>query len=189
MIKITMSLVVVLVCAGLIMAVVFSHTSPVIYWAQVREKEEALKKMFPEAERIDEAGKWFLFERENEYFEAKKGDNIIGYIASSIGKGYAGFIRILVSVDTDFKIKSIDVLSHRETPGLGDVIEDPEFKDQFKGKGIDQLVLVKDEAKDKIQAITGATISCRAVTDGARDALKMLHEKYGKKEDSKKEVE
>ncbi|MBI5025552.1 MAG: RnfABCDGE type electron transport complex subunit G [Nitrospirae bacterium] len=188
-IKITMSLVVIFVCAGLIMAGIFSHASPVMYWAEVREKEEALKKMAPEAERIDEAGKWFLFKKENEYFEAKKGDNIIGYIASSIGKGYSSYIKLLISVDNDLKIKSINVLRHGETPGLGDVIESPEFKDQFKGKGLDQLVLVKGETKDKIQAVTGATISSRAVTNGVKDAVKMLHEKYGKEEASKKEAE
>ena len=53
------------------------------------------------------------------------------------------------------------------------------FLDQFKGKALQQLVLIKGETKENIQAITGATISSRAVTNGVRDAVQMLVDKYG----------
>ena len=70
------------------------------------------------------------------------------------------------------------MLHHAETPGLGDEIQKDYFKNQFKGKSIDNLVVVKTETPDKIQAITGATISSRAVTeDGVRKGVEMLKEK------------
>lgn len=180
MIKIVISLLVIFVAAGLILSYVFAKTSPVRYRAEVKEKEEALKKMAPEAEKIDEAGKWTIYEKENEYYEAKKENKITGYIASTIGKGYSSYIKILVSTDPSIKIKSINILSHGETPGLGDEIEKEDFKKQFEGKALENLELVKVETKDKVQAISGATISSRAVTNGVKGAVKMLNEKYAK---------
>ncbi len=180
MLKIVVSLFVIFVVAGLVLSYVYARTSTVIYQAQVREKEEALRKMSPEAEKIDEAGKWTLYEKPNEYYAAKKGNKAIGYIASTVGKGYSSYIKILVSTDLDIKIKSINILSHQETPGLGDEIEKEDFKRQFGGKAIENLELVKVETTDKIQAISGATISSRAVTNGVKEAVKILNEKYGK---------
>lgn len=178
MIKITISLVVIFVSAGIIMAGVFAKTAPIMAEAQKREKEEALKKLMPEAEKIAEAGKWEPFHKHAEYYEAKKGNDIIGYIASTFGKGYSSYISILVAVDPDMKVKKINILSHGETPGLGDEIEQEYFKRRFEGKSLDQLEVVKTETTDKIQAISGATISSRAVTKGVREAVKFLKEKY-----------
>jgi electron transport complex protein RnfG len=77
----------------------------------------------------------------------------------------------------DFKVKNIDILHHAETPGLGDEIELDYFKDQFTGKDIDHLKVVKMETTEYIQAITGATISTRAVSeDGIKNGLKFLME-------------
>lgn len=180
MLKIIISLFAIFVAAGLILSYVFAKTSPVRYWAEVKEKEEALKKMAPEADKIDEAGKWTIHEKENEYYEAKKGDKVIGYIISTVGKGYSSYIKILVSTDPDLKIKSINILSHGETPGLGDEIEKESFKKQFEGKALENIELVKVETKDKIQAISGATISSRAVTNGIKEAMAMLNKQYSK---------
>ncbi len=180
MFKIVISLFAIFVGSGLVLSYVYARTSTVIYNAQVQEKEEALRKMSPDAEKIEEAGKWTLYEKPNEYYEAKKGKKVIGYVASTVGKGYSSYIKILVSTDPDIKIKSINILSHQETPGLGDEIEKEVFKKQFDGKSLENLELVKVETTDKIQAISGATISSRAVTNGVKEAVKILNEKYGK---------
>ncbi len=64
---------------------------------------------------------------------------------------------------------------------MGDEIEKDYFLNQFKGKSADKLVVIKGETEDKIQAITGATISSRAVAeDGVRKGLEMLEEKLSK---------
>ena len=102
----------------------------------------------------------------------------IGYIVEGFGKGYSSYIHVLVSVDKNFIVQKISILGHGETPGLGDEIEKDYFLDQFKGKSVDNLVVIKRETPDKIQAITGATISSRAVTeDGVKNGVKLLKEK------------
>ena len=103
----------------------------------------------------------------------------IGYIASTAGKGYSCFIQMLVSIDTGLKVKEIKILHHGETPGLGDQVEEKSFLNQFTGKTLNQIVLVKTETKENIQAISGATISSRAVTNGVKDAVQTLVDKYG----------
>lgn len=110
--------------------------------------------------------------------------------------GYAGKINILLGIDNNNAIAGIKILGHRETPGLGSKIEEinssrmailkkinprvdehrPWFQEQFKGlKDEDQICLKVDdqsgENKAKIDAITAATITSRAVTDGIRNGL------------------
>lgn len=181
LIRITITLVVVYIVAGFILSGVFAKTSPVRYKAEQKEKKEALKALAPQAEKIEEKGKWSLHEKTNEYYEATRGGDVIGYMATSVGKGYGSYIKILIFVDKDIKVMAINILSHGETPGFIDEVLLPSFTDRFKGKSLEQLELVKVEGTDKIQAVTGATRSSRGVLEGVREAVKILHERYGRK--------
>jgi Na+-translocating ferredoxin:NAD+ oxidoreductase subunit G len=86
---------------------------------------------------------------------------------------------MLVSLSPDLKITEVKVLGMNETPGLGDQVLEKNFLDQFKGKSLPQIVLIKGETKENIQAISGATISSRGVTNGVKDAVQTLVDKYG----------
>ena len=202
MVKITLNLVVIYVIGGLIMAFVYAKTSPIMFIKAKEEKEAALKLMMPEADKIAVLGTWEPHEKHAEYYAAQKCGELrtlsvtdektgeikeetecldpvdIGYIVEGFGKGYSSYIHLLASVDKDFIVQKISVLGHGETPGLGDEIEKDYFLNQFEGKSADNLVVIKGETEDKIQAITGATISTRAVTeDGVRNGVIMLKEK------------
>ncbi|HDH04722.1 MAG TPA: FMN-binding protein [Nitrospirae bacterium] len=202
MVKITVNLIVIYVIGGLIMAFVYAKTSPIMFIKAKEEKEAALKLMVPEADKIVVLGEWEPHEKQAEYYAAQKCGELktisvkdektgemkeekecinpedIGYIVEGFGKGYSSYIHVLVSVDKNFIVQKISILGHGETPGLGDEIEKDYFLDQFKGKSVDNLVVIKRETPDKIQAITGATISSRAVTeDGVKNGVKLLKEK------------
>jgi H+/Na+-translocating ferredoxin:NAD+ oxidoreductase subunit G len=180
MMKITLSLVAIFIGAGLIMGVTYKITSPIKFKAEKKEKEEALKEMAPAAtDPIVPAGKWSVHSRNFEYYAATASGKPVAYISSTAGKGYSSFIQMLVSLDTDLKINDVKVLSMNETPGLGDQVLEKSFLDQFKGKALSQIVLIKGETKENIQAITGATISSRGVTNGVKDAVQTLVDKYG----------
>jgi electron transport complex protein RnfG len=182
MLKITLSLVAIFIAAGLIMGVTYKYTSPVRFIAEKKEKEEALKAMAPDAtDPITPAGNWSSSHgKPYEYYMATSNGKAVAYISSTAGKGYSSYIAMLVSMDTDLKIKDVKILHHGETPGLGDQVEDRKlFLDQFKGKALSQLILLKTETTENIQAISGATISSRAVTNGVKDAVQTLVDKYG----------
>jgi electron transport complex protein RnfG len=180
MLKITLSLVAIFIAAGLIMGITYKFTSPIKFKAEKKEKEEALKEMAPDAtDPIMPSGKWTVHNKNFEYYEAKASGKPVAFIASTAGKGYSSFIQMLVSLSPDLKIRDLKVLGMNETPGLGDQVLEKNFLDQFKGKSLSQIVLIKGETKDNIQAISGATISSRGVTNGVKDAVQTLVDKYG----------
>lgn len=174
-VKISVNLIVIYIIGGLILALVYAKAAPIIFIKQKQEKEAALRKMIPEADKIEVLGTWEPHHKKAEYFIAKKGNEEIGYIVQGFGKGYSSYINVLVSVDKNFVVKKVSILDHKETPGLGDEIERDYFLKQFAGKTVDNLVVVKAETQSDIQAISGATISTRAVAeDGIKNGIKML---------------
>ncbi|MES0338267.1 MAG: RnfABCDGE type electron transport complex subunit G [Candidatus Magnetobacterium sp. LHC-1] len=183
--KITVNLVVVYVVGGVLLAALYAKTSPIIFQANQKEKEEALQKMIPSADKIEKLGDWYPHEKHCEYYKAQKGGEVIGYIVQSMGKGYSSYIDLLFAVDKDMKIQKMEILKQGETPGLGDEIMVDSFKGQFPGKDINHLKVVKTETTQYIQALTGATISSRAVTEDAmKNGLKFLQEKLGGSSDN-----
>ena len=165
--KITFTLVVFYLIGGFILAFVYANTSPMIFRNNEEAEKKALKQLMPEADEISKSGDWTIHDKHAKYFIAKKGGQVIGYVIQSFGKGYSSYINTFVAVDKDFKVRKINILGHAETPGLGDEIEADSFKDQFKDKDIQHLKVLKTETRDYIQAISGATISSRAVTEDA----------------------
>jgi len=164
--KITLNLVIVYLIGGFILAYVYSNASPVIFQNNVKAEQKALKELIPGAD-FKQLGEWAPHEKHAKYFEARKDGEIVGYVVQSFGKGYSSYINTFIAVDKDFKVQKINILAHGETPGLGDEIESDSFKDQFRDKDLDHLKVLKTETKEYIQAISGATISSRAVTEDA----------------------
>ncbi|MBI5142756.1 MAG: RnfABCDGE type electron transport complex subunit G [Nitrospirae bacterium] len=177
--KIIINLVVIYAIGGMILATVYAKTSPVIFTKAKQEKEERLKQMMPEADSIEKTGEWPIHHHNAGYYTAKKGGEAVGYIVETFGKGYSSYINTLIALDPKLVLQKIDVVSQKETPGLGDEVEVPAWKEQFKGKTLDTLKVVKDGDQKYIQAISGATISSRAVTDdrvggGVRGGVQMI---------------
>ncbi len=114
------------------------------------------------------------------FYLGKKEGEIIGVAFSSKGEGYSGFITIMMGMNPeDDSITGIEILEHMETPGLGANIEKEEFKNQFTEKSlansklVDERLAVKKDRGD-IDALTGATISSRGVTEAVDKGLKIF---------------
>jgi len=164
--KITFNLVVVYLIGGFILAFVYANASPKIFRNNEKAEQDALKLLIPGAD-FTKLGDWTIHDKHAKYFEAKKNGETVGYVVQSFGKGYSSYINTFVAVDKNFIVQKINILGHGETPGLGDEIELDYFKDQFQGKDIDHLKVLKTETTEYIQAISGATISTRAVSEDA----------------------
>jgi len=165
--KITLNLVVIYLIGGFILAFVYANASPKIYRNNIEAEQRALKRLMPDAGEVVQLGGWTIHDKKAKYFEAKNGEDTIGYVIQSFGKGYSSYINTFIAVDNDFRILKIDILSHAETPGLGDEIEAVSFKNQFTGKSVEHLKVIKADTQEYIQNISGATISTRAVTEDA----------------------
>lgn len=92
----------------------------------------------------------------------------------SIGKGFAGELGFMVGVNIDDdKIVGVSVTTHKETPGLGALAkDDPSFAAQFKGFSLIEPIKVTNDG-GQVNAISGATITSRAVCAAATDAGKI----------------
>jgi electron transport complex protein RnfG len=175
MVKIALNLVVIYVIGGLLLTVMYAYTAPIIYKNGIKAKVEALSRIMPEADTIEKQGSWSIHDHDADYYQAKKDSACFGYLIESYGKGYSGYIHVLIAVDTAIAVKRISILSHTETPGLGDEIESVPFRDQYVNKTADAMKVIKGPTTKNIQAISGATISTRAVTEGAvKPALEFL---------------
>ena len=91
-----------------------------------------------------------------------------GWVAKASGQGYADKIELLVGFSPSIEtITGIFILDQKETPGLGNKIVAVDWRQQFRNIKLDQPIEVsKTVAKEpnQVDAITGATISSRSVT-------------------------
>jgi Na+-translocating ferredoxin:NAD+ oxidoreductase subunit G len=168
--QITVNLTIASLISGLVIACVYFITEPYAVKQRIRIKNMAMKEL------IVPATDFQLINAKDEWYEALNNGSRIGYIISSETKGYGGEIRLLVAVDNTEKIIGYKILSHNETPGLGDRADQPKFKNQFQGKKIENLEVVKNHEEGKIDAITGATITSTAVTKAVKECLIKLHD-------------
>ncbi len=100
--------------------------------------------------------------------------NISGYvICATSGEGYGGDISIALGLDTQGCVTGISFLTLKETAGFGMNADTPEFKNQYIGVTTDHFVVTKTGAAEdyEIDALSGATISSDAVTNGVNGAL------------------
>lgn len=86
--------------------------------------------------------------------------------------GFADKVGLVVAINVeDNTLAGIGVTTHKETPGLGgNAKADPSFAAQFKGKSIEKEVKVTNDGGD-INALSGATITSRAVCQGTMQAI------------------
>jgi len=174
-----MALFVITAVAGLVLAVVYSVTKEPILASQKAKINNAIKMVIPEFESIKdttvlpETGKDSI-----RIHSLLKGEESTGYaIETYTDNGFSGRFTLMVGFTPDGSISNIEVLEHKETPGLGTKMALPAFKDQFKGLKLadlpgEQLKVKKDGGT--VDAITAATISSR----GFCDAVNRAHSTY-----------
>ncbi len=110
------------------------------------------------------------------YRARKNGEPVALVIAAIAPDGYSGSIKLLVGINVDGTLSGVRVVTHRETPGLGDAIDEnrSDWIHVFDGKSLQAPDLsrwsVKKDGGDFDQ-LTGATITPRAVVKAARNAL------------------
>ncbi len=95
-------------------------------------------------------------------------DNTV-YAVKTVVAGYAGDIEMLIGFDAGCKITGIEFVSMNETPGLGaKAMGNTQWLSQFMGKGNGEL-----------DAITGATVTSKAIQKGVEDAREQIEEIAG----------
>jgi len=156
------ALMVVGVISGIVLVFVYRYAVPRIEINVKNETSKAIKNIFPDAAQVDDTGGGKIFTVKD------KAGKSLGYAFLGEGNGYQGTIKLLAGISEDLSaMKGMEVLESQETPGLGAEISTDKFRSQFKGLSLShEIEYVKNKKPEKpfeIEAITGATISSRAV--------------------------
>ena len=96
-----------------------------------------------------------------------------GYVVTSTFSGAQGNITLAVGVDNDYKCTGISVIEHAETSGLGANAASTgevgvNFREQFVGQ--DESIALSNNG-GSIDALTGATITSRAITEAVATSI------------------
>ncbi len=102
--------------------------------------------------------------------EIRDSSSLLGYCVVSDVMGRSGAFKIQVLLDKKHVVKRATVISYPWTHGRG--VGKHSFASQFEGKGLEDPIKIGDD----IDAVSGATISCRAMARGVREAIKLLAE-------------
>ncbi len=187
-VKNTLILSVITIVSGCLLGLVYGVTKAPIAQAQENAKQEAYRTVLADAAEfaVDdsfdpskaadvllEAG--YDSDDIAEVAAAKDASgNDMGYVITVTShEGYGGDIQISVGILSDGTVKGIEILSISETAGLGMKATEADFKDQFKDKQVEKFTYTKsgEDGDDKIDALSGATITTNAVTNAVDSAL------------------
>jgi electron transport complex protein RnfG len=185
-VSITLKLFVITVVAAALLGVVYSITKAPIAQQVEKAAEEARLAAFPEAASFEDTkaeipGEYDIIK--SVYNALDKDGSVIGVTLSITTRGYSSGLNMTVGLGADGKLKGVIVGDNNETQGLGKKAAEPAFNGQFPGKPYDkELKVVKSSPGDNdIQAITGATITSKAVANAVNTAAEFYKQLGGAK--------
>lgn len=110
-----------------------------------------------------------------EVYEGLSGSEVVGYTIKVLPKGYGGEIELMVGITKENTIAGVNIGNMSETPGLGARSKEEAFYGQYANKPAAELEVIKSgvAGETEIQAISGATITSKAVTSGVNAAVEV----------------
>ncbi len=164
-----------LLSAGLL-GTVYALTKEPIRLAELKKKNEAIQVVVPgfDNEPSQEVQKLFVDGDTLYFYTARKGGEILGTAVETFtNKGFSGKFKLMVGFKSDGTIIDIAVISHSETPGLGNKMEKgkSDFSVQFLGKDPATFKLAVKKDRGDVDAITASTITSRAYCDAVQRAF------------------
>ena len=189
-IKDALALTLITLVAGVALGGVYEITKDPIAKQEAQAKAEAYEQVFTDAaafeavEMDDTLTKTIRDQLDQEGYKAQSIEEVmraedqsgetLGYAFTVVtSEGYGGDIQFSMGVQNDVTLNGISILSIGETAGLGMNADTPAFKDQFVGKQVEKLQYTKNGATqdDEINAISGATVTTNAMTNGVNAGL------------------
>lgn len=182
------------VISGILIVLVYQYTLPIIKQNRAEALQTSILRVVPGATssktfQIDSSGAVMPFNEKDErslrlYGAYNTAGQLEGVAVEARGQGFQDVIHILYGYDPEqHAVVGMQVLESRETPGLGDKIEkDVNFVRNFEalsvvpgddGRPQHPVTMVKNGKKTdpwQVEAITGATISSRAIANILRES-------------------
>lgn len=171
---VALSLICLLVTAAL--AFTDSMTKEPIEKLQKQAEVTARQAVLPSAESFEEITGTSM--EKAPYAGRDDSGSVVGYVIVTQAKGYGGTLEVMTGIDGDGKVTGVTILSHSETVGLGANAANPSFTDQYKQAAPENGFVVDKSGKleNGVQALTGATITSKAVTSAVNEAVAAYQE-------------
>lgn len=177
--------------SGILLGLVYGITKEPIAQAEAKAEQEAYLAVFSGADEFAEpdnkkellAGAAEVLAAagydstadtlENFYLVEKDGQTAGVVMNVTSHEGYGGDINFSMGIDLEGMVTGVEILSISETAGLGMRAAEEEFKGQFRNKAVDQFAVTKAgaSAENEIDAISGATFTSSAVTNGVNAGI------------------
>ncbi len=168
--KTALKLLAICTVAGLCLAVTYGFTNPKIKQQQADAEKAGYLSLFPDTGSFEEiAFNTTGFPSVTKVVKIQNGGgNVTGFCVLLNTKGYRGNIGLTVGFLPDGQLAGVRIGSNSETVGLGSKVAEPAYYMQYQGKN-PPLSLGRD-----ITAISGATVSSRAVLNGVNLAKEVF---------------
>jgi electron transport complex protein RnfG len=168
-----------LVSAALVVANV--HTKPAIELRQAEDVQMMLNEVIPAKLHDNDLLKDLYTINGKAVYQARLDGSVSAVAYQVAGPGYSGTITLIMAVDKQGKLLGVRVVSHSETPGLGDRIEEKRssFVHEFEGKALTaqnekQWGVKKDGGQ--FDQFSGATITPRAVVKAIKGGMQYFND-------------
>ncbi|MEW5783889.1 MAG: FMN-binding protein [Bacillota bacterium] len=158
--RLSLTLAIVGIVSAALLTGVYNWTEPIIAEREAAEYLQAVQEFFPTvADTRQET-------IENNLFDLiyDSSNNLLGVMAVIQQQGYDGIITYNLAMDSSGKIIGLRIISHSDTPGIGDVITTPGFQSQFIGKTYEDPI----EKGVDVDSVSGATVSTSAMINSVR---------------------
>ena len=153
---------------ALLLGLVNYVTAPVIEQIQAEKKAAAMAAVLP-ADEYPAVEGFAPTSSVTGLYEAVSGGETVGYVAEVTSSGFGGAMSITVGVSADGAVTGVSVTENSGTQGVGTkVVGDQAVLDRFIGMS---GTITVNEGDNRFDAVTGATVSSKAVTAGVNAAL------------------
>ena len=165
----TVTLFIICLVATMLLGMTNEITAPIIAELAAETERKSRQVVFADAKEFGEAK---ISEDGTSVAAAlDENKNVIGYVVVNSEKGYGGDISVMTGVDLEGKVTGVNILSHSETAGLGANATNESFRSRFIGLA-EGITVSKDKpGENSIDALTGATITSRAVVNAVNAAI------------------
>ena len=183
--------------AGILLGFVYSITKEPIAQQEQLTKERSCQEVFADAATFDNAtddleaaaaamkAAGYEVQTLSEILVAKDDSgSTLGYVLSLVDpEGYGGDISFMMGIRLDGTLNGISILSIGETAGLGMNADTDAFKSQFANKKVEKFTFTKtgSTSDSEIDALSGATITTTAMTNGVNAGLAAFSSLGGEK--------
>jgi len=176
------------ICLVITAALAFTYvgTKDIIAQRMAEDEENARKEVLAAASLFEEIKNIEDYEKNlsetgmvKTAYKGLNSGSPVGYVFALDSKGYGGNIRITVGVSSDGEVTGVKIGENKETPGLGAKAAEEPFISQFiniKPEGRLKVVKNNGTADEEIDAISGATITSKAVVKAVQAAIDMAAE-------------